>query len=105
MQHRILLVAGFFPPYSPLGAVRAPMLARWWSQQGHDVRVIALENPAVAGQLEHCLAPEAVRYIPFSPPAPVLRQAADSAKVLLAKPDSRFKPHIESCKVTSVNEV
>ncbi len=98
MQHRILLVAGFFPPYSPLGAVRAPMLARWWSQQGHDVRVIALENPAVAGKLEHCLAPEAVRYIPFSPPAPVLRQAADSAKVLLAKPDSRFKPHIESCK-------
>jgi hypothetical protein len=28
MPHRILLVAGFFPPYSPLGAVRAPMLAR-----------------------------------------------------------------------------
>lgn len=76
MPHRILLIAGFFPPYSPLGAVRAPMLVRWWREQGHDVRVIALENPAVKGQIEHCLAPEAVRYIPFSRAAPPLEQVA-----------------------------
>ena len=96
MPHRILLVAGFFPPYSPLGAVRAPMLARWWRDQGHDVRVIALENPAVTGQIDHCLSREAVRYIPFGKAAPPLEQAVGSVKHLLVKPESRFKPYLAS---------
>jgi len=96
MPHRILLVAGFFPPYSPLGAVRAPMLVRWWRDQGHDVRVIALENPAIAGQLDHCLAPEAVRYIPFGQASPPLVQTVGSVKKLLVKRESRSNPYLAS---------
>jgi hypothetical protein len=96
VPHRILLIAGFFPPYSPLGAVRAPMLVRWWREQGHDVRVIALHNPATRGQIEHCLPPEAVRYIPFSQAAPPLEQAAVSVKKLLVKRENRFKPYLAS---------
>ncbi|MBX9860712.1 MAG: hypothetical protein K2Y20_14165 [Sphingomonas sp.] len=87
MPHRILLIAGFFPPFSPLGAVRAPMLVRWWLDQGHDVRVIALDNPAVVGQLNTVLPPEAVRYIPFESAVPVLDQAAGNIKRLVVGGD------------------
>lgn len=98
MPHRILLIAGFFPPYSPLGAVRAPMLVRWWCEQGHDVRVIALENPAVVGQLDHVLPPEAVTYIPFIRAAPPLGQAAGGVKKLLVKRESAFRPQWDSLR-------
>ena len=98
MTLRILFVAGFFPPYSPLGAVRAPMLVRWWRAQGHDVRVIALHNPGVAGQLEPVLPPEMVRYVPFTRAAPTLDQAAGSVKKLLVKPERSLKPHWESLR-------
>ncbi len=98
MTRRILLIAGFFPPFSPLGAVRAPMLVRWWREQGHDVRVIALHNPQITGQLDTVLPPEMVSYIPFSRAVPTLDQAAGSVKKLLVKPEQPLKPHWESLR-------
>lgn len=98
MKRRILLIAGFFPPFSPLGAVRAPMLVRWWREQGHDVRVIALHNPQITGQLDTVLPPEMVSYIPFSRAVPSLDQAAGSVKKLLVKPEQPLKPHWESLR-------
>ena len=47
---KILLIAGFFPPYSPPSATRAPALARYLLAEGHDVRVIGykmLDVPVV----------------------------------------------------------
>lgn len=72
------------------------MLVRWWREQGHDVRVIALHNPGVAGQLDTVLPPEMVRYIPFTSAAPALDQAAGSVKKLLVKGEAPLKPHWES---------
>lgn len=65
---RILLVTGYFPPYSPLGAVRAPALVSHWLGQGHDVRVVAIDNPSIAGKLESPLPPGHVAYVPFTAP-------------------------------------
>ena len=70
----LLALAGERPDI--LFTMRAPMLVRWWRAQGHDVRVIALHNPGVAGQLEPVLPPEMVRYVPFTRAAPTLDQAA-----------------------------
>lgn len=96
MPRRILLIAGFFPPFSPLGAVRAPMLARWWLDQGHDVRVLALDNPAVTGQLNTVLPADAVRYIPFAGPDRTLDQAAGKVKRLVATREGTLSPRWES---------
>lgn len=72
------------------------MLVRWWREQGHDVRVIALDNPGVTGQLDNVLPPEMVHYIPFTKAVPTLEQAAGSAKKLLIKREGSLKPHWES---------
>jgi hypothetical protein len=71
---RILLVTGYFPPYSPLGAVRAPALVSHWLGQGHDVRVVAIENPAVTGMLASPLPPDRVAYMPFTPPGQTIER-------------------------------
>lgn len=47
---KVLLIAGFFPPYSPSSATRAPALARFLLAEGHDVRVVGykmLDVPVV----------------------------------------------------------
>lgn len=41
---KILLVAGFFPPYAPISATRVNKLAKFLHQAGHDVRVLAARN-------------------------------------------------------------
>ncbi len=72
------------------------MLTRWWLEQGHDVRVIALDNPAVTGQLNMVLPVEAVRYIPFAEPARTLDQAAGKVKRLVATRNGTLSPRWES---------
>lgn len=42
---RILLLSFHFPPDAPLAATRAPKLARFLLDQGHDVRVLCAEDP------------------------------------------------------------
>lgn len=59
------MVTGFFPPYSPLGAVRAPALVAHWQERGHDLRVLAMENPAIRGMLDAPLPPEKIIYAPL----------------------------------------
>ena len=44
---RILLVAGYFPPYAPFSATRVNAMARYFLERGHDVRVLA-PSPAAA---------------------------------------------------------
>jgi hypothetical protein len=84
---RILLVTGFFPPFSPLGAVRAPALVAHWQDQGYDVRVVAIDNPAIRGMLESPLPADKVVFAPFTNAGetlerllrPLLRRDADAA--------------------------
>lgn len=75
---RILFVSGYFPPYSPLGAVRAPELAAHWQARGHDVRVIAVKDPAIEGMLDLPLAPEQVNYVPYSPTTTLVQRLTGS---------------------------
>ncbi|MEM8799190.1 MAG: glycosyltransferase family 4 protein [Pseudomonadota bacterium] len=42
---KILLITGFFPPYAPVAATRVAKLAKFFHNQGHDVRVIGAMNP------------------------------------------------------------
>ncbi len=65
-RRRILLVTGFFPPYAPTASTRAPTLARYWTEKGHDVRVLAAHNPGKPQVLSHSLPEDAVRFVPFS---------------------------------------
>lgn len=41
---KILLVAGFFPPYAPMSATRVNKLAKYLFNAGHDVRVLGARN-------------------------------------------------------------
>ncbi len=90
---RILFVSGFFPPFSPLGAVRPPALAAYWRAQGHDVRVIALKNPAVKGKIPLPLPEDCVTYIPFEMPGGGVQRIAGAVMHVLgrlrARPDGR----------------
>lgn len=72
---RILLVTGFFPPYAPTASTRAPTLARYWAEKGHDVRVLAAYNPGKPQVLSHSLPEESVRFVPF-PEVKSLRDVA-----------------------------
>lgn len=42
---RILLISFYFPPYNNIGSVRAGKLAKYFTQLGHDVRVVAAADP------------------------------------------------------------
>lgn len=64
-RRRILLVTGFFPPYAPTASTRAPTLARYWTEKGYDVRVLAAHNPGKPQVLSHSLPEDAVRFVPF----------------------------------------
>lgn len=41
---KVLLVAGFFPPYAPMSATRVNKLAKYLFNAGHDVRVLGAKN-------------------------------------------------------------
>jgi hypothetical protein len=86
---RILFVSGFFPPYSPLGAVRPPALVAYWRARGHDVRVIALKNPAVTGKIPLPLPEERVTYVPFEMPGGGVQRIAHGVLGALR----RLRPH------------
>lgn len=51
---KILIVSGFFPPYSPVSGSRVNKLAKYLEQQGHEIKVLAPER---YDQI-NCLTPE-----------------------------------------------
>lgn len=79
LRRRILLVAGYFPPFAPSGATRAPSLARHWTEAGHEVKVLAARNPGKPNLLQHNLPQDAVVFAPF----PELKRFSDVATYLL----------------------
>lgn len=71
---RILLIAGFFPPYAPLGAVRAPSLARYLIRNGHDVHVIAAHDRDIVGVSQPDLPADRVHHLPYAKPGTKITQ-------------------------------
>ena len=61
---KILLVAGFFPPFAPSSATRAPALAHYLLESGYDVRVLAARNTRMQPTLTHRLPEDRVIYAP-----------------------------------------
>ncbi|HEX2117142.1 MAG TPA: hypothetical protein VHM01_22275, partial [Alphaproteobacteria bacterium] len=41
---RVLIVSGYFPPFTPMSGVRAGKLAKHLLAAGHDVRVLAARD-------------------------------------------------------------
>jgi glycosyltransferase involved in cell wall biosynthesis len=59
---KILIVSYFFPPYNVIGAVRVGKLAEYWSERGHDVRVISADNQPLAKTLKTRLPNDKIVY-------------------------------------------
>src|SRR5258708_2641502 len=64
---RILLVSGYFPPLSPIGAVRAGKLAEHWVKAGHDVRTIAIALPQSELTADSQIS-RSTYYLPYTAP-------------------------------------
>lgn len=41
---KVLIVSYYFAPYNTIGAVRVSKLAKYWTRQGHDVKVLTAKN-------------------------------------------------------------
>ena len=62
---KLLLVAGYFPPYSPYSATRAAKFVKYLLGRGHDVRVLAPKNTLYRRILQHGLPDELVHFTPI----------------------------------------
>ncbi|VAV95204.1 hypothetical protein MNBD_ALPHA01-1646 [hydrothermal vent metagenome] len=82
---KILIIAGYFPPYSPASASRVNKLAKYLEDQGHDVRVLCPEND----MFEPVLLPEVSRknihYVPSSNINDFPSRVKDSLKAIFGK--------------------
>src|ERR1035438_1161351 len=91
---RILFVSGYFPPFAPVGAVRAGKLAEHWAKAGHEVRIIALalapNEPGIAVQ-----ARQSVYYLPYSEPGERITRLKTS---FMHSPIGRFLSRPQSSK-------
>lgn len=82
-QKTILLICHSFPPYPGIGGRRWAKFAKYLSQNGHTVKVIASENPFFKkSEWLHDVKNMDVTYLPFNYPA-VLKK--DSSLSLLDK--------------------
>ena len=63
---KILIVSGYFPPYSPASASRVNKLAKYLEEQGHDVRVLCPENDAFEVTLLPEISQERICYTDYS---------------------------------------
>lgn len=63
---KILIVAGYFPPYSPASASRVNKLARYLEDTGQDVRVLCPENDVFETTLLPEISRTRIYYTPCS---------------------------------------
>jgi len=63
---KILIIAGYFPPYSPASASRVNKLSKYLEDQGHDARVLAPENDEFEAVLAPEISADRVHYTKYS---------------------------------------
>lgn len=63
---KVLIVAGYFPPYSPASASRVNKLSKYLVAQGHDVKVLAPRNEEFDPILTPEIDPERIIYTDFN---------------------------------------
>jgi glycosyltransferase involved in cell wall biosynthesis len=67
---RILIVAGYLPPYAPFGTIRVPALASYWLARGADVRIIAAKTDLFPNIESAPIDPKRISYVDFGGAAP-----------------------------------
>lgn len=80
---KILMVSWFFPPANTIGAVRMGRMARYLSQQGHDLKVLAASDLPFPKTLPLEIAEEQVLYAPWADVNALPDRLTDAAKLLL----------------------
>lgn len=63
---KVLLIAGFFPPFAPVAATRSVKFAKYLLEQGHDVRVLAPRNSKFPPLLKCEISEDRVIYTDFT---------------------------------------
>tara|TARA_B100001939_G_scaffold222294_1_gene191294 strand:- start:3533 stop:4906 length:1374 start_codon:yes stop_codon:yes gene_type:complete len=63
---RILVVAGYFPPYAPASASRVNKFVKYLDARGHDVRVLGPKNPDFPPTLQPEISPDKIIYSGYS---------------------------------------
>lgn len=86
----ILIIAGYFPPYSPASASRVNKLARFLEDTGHDIRVLCPKNEEFAPVLSPEVSPERIYYTDYTPVNDFPTKVKDWGKSLFGKsPDKK----------------
>ncbi len=80
---KILMVSWFFPPANTIGAVRMGRMARFLSQQGHDLKVLAASDLPFPSTLPLEIADDQVFYAPWADVNALPDRLTDAAKVVL----------------------
>ncbi|WP_282604526.1 glycosyltransferase [Pelagibius sp. Alg239-R121] len=80
---KILMVSWFFPPANTIGAVRMGRMARFLSQQGHDLKVLAAEELPFPKTLPLEVPEEQVLYAPWADVNALPDRLTDAAKFVL----------------------
>lgn len=81
---KILMVSWFFPPANTIGAVRMGRMARFLSQQGHELKVLAAEDLPFPKTLPLEIAEEQVVYARWSDVNALPDRMTDAAKAVLS---------------------
>jgi len=63
---KILIIAGYFPPYSPASASRVNKLASYLEDHGHDIQVLCPHNDEFEPVLSPEVSPGRVHYIDYA---------------------------------------
>jgi len=82
---KILIIAGYFPPYCPASASRVNKLAKYLEDQGHDVRVLCPRNDIFKPVLLPEVSRERVHYVPSSNINDFPSRIKDSLKSVFGK--------------------
>ena len=81
---KILMVSWFFPPANTIGAVRMGRMARFLSQQGHDLKVLAAADLPFPKTLPLEISDEQVLYAPWADVNALPDRLTDAAKAVLS---------------------
>ncbi|VAV94956.1 hypothetical protein MNBD_ALPHA02-752 [hydrothermal vent metagenome] len=82
---KTLIIAGYFPPYSPASASRVNKLAKYMEDQGHDVRVLCPTNDEYEAVLIPEVSQKRIHYTDFSKINDFPTRVKNSLKSLLGK--------------------
>lgn len=83
---KILLIAGYFPPYAPVSATRVNKLAKYLLDRGHDVRVLAPRNVGFPPVMQPEIPAERVLFTPIFEVIEVPGRVKAAVKRLLGRP-------------------